>query len=173
MNSIQTLIFRIQDLPDVLKVVEINNSNLPNDIKEFLKSYYGPIIYLKDRELCDKIKEHRFNSPIVLPDYLEYALFAIAYKSPQYHRFFNHIIFSYSKEIYSVNDSNPYNCCICFDQIYGAELNSENLAYSSTGTGTCICKRCLTQLMGFVSALTELNDQRVLNLIKNGKTSNL
>lgn len=173
MNSIQTLISRIQDLPDVLKLVEINNSNLPNDIKEFLKSYYGPIIYLKDRELCNKIRDHRLNHPAVLPDYSEYALLAVAYKSPQYHRFFNHIIFSYSKEIYSVNDSNSYNCCICFDPIYGVELGNENLAYSSTGTGTCICKRCLAQLMGFTSALAELNDQRVLNLIKNEKTSNL
>lgn len=178
----KTLISKLNELPEELRLLEINISNLDEPTKSLLRSYYGPVVYLKDRELCDRLRDYRIRSGRLqgstTPDLYEVSLLITGYRSPQYFRFFNHILYSYSREVYKVDDQSTYNCCICFKELQGLHLynyesqpgypeHEHSLAYSSSGTGTCICRECLVQLMASIQVLCQVGDGRIMTLLPN------
>lgn len=148
---------KLDEIVSVLKGIDW----ISNDEKAVIYRYYGPTIYLKDHELCNMIRSYRNGSPgIIGTDPYIIDLMMIAYKSPQYHRFFMHILSRYNESIIKVDDNESHDCCICYDKIYGMKMNPDDnkIAYSSNGTATYICKSCLIQLMTLSTIISKLNE---------------
>lgn len=146
---------KLTEIVSVLREIDWMDDNT----KAIIFRYYSPVIYLRDHDLCNMIRSYRGGSPgAINPDPYVIDLMTIAYKSPQYHRFFMHILGKYTSSIIKVDDDKSHNCCICYDIIYGVRLNptDDKIAYSSEGTATYICKSCLIQLMTLNTIISKL-----------------
>lgn len=143
-------------------------------LNSLILNYYSDFMY-QDGEMLEKIESHRGGAQkkgTLYVDLDEINIMMQAFKSPQYKRFFYHIMNAYgNNNIYPIKDDHVFECCICWKKTFGSimhtlwfktgeisDLNKEYLAFTAEGgTKTSICLDCLVQLKYFIEVIKVFN----------------
>lgn len=152
----------------------INSTDLGNQlVNNILIHYYSKHI-LSDGELLLMIEMYRklnkiSNNKLSGGDLNELSYMMMGLKSPQYERFFRHILVQYSISTNPIDDGEVHDCCVCWRKIKGYRIydnatdpNMTSLAFTGARTHTCICVNCLCNLILLRNLLTDLKDNSML-----------
>lgn len=136
-------------------------------LNSLVLNYFSEFMY-QDGEMLKKIEDHRGGQQMkgsLMIDLDEINIMMQAFRSPQYKRFFYHVMNAYgNNNIYPILDDHVFDCCICWKKTFGSTMhelwfrngdtkdpNKEYLAFTAEGgTKTSICLDCLVQLKCFI-----------------------
>lgn len=156
----------------------INSTPLDDHIvSNILINYYSKHI-LSDGELLVMIEMYRKtnkipNTGLSGGDLSEVSIMMMGLKSPQYERFFRHILTQYNISVNPVDDNEMHDCCVCWRRLKGNRIHDRvsdpsmtMLAFTGAKTHTCICINCLCNLVLLTKLLVDLKDNSMLKSLE-------